>query len=357
VPDGHPTLPNFSPNTNCDYPNHLNHQCDPGSRFHVLVNSPTAYIVAHCRKKGATDGGYNDVAIIQHNVTNGATCFYQSNVGVGTPAIVPNQHINSPGDPEGSEVPIVTDPTSCVQCHSNGALIRSPYLAQLIGQQNAIPGAGDPSFNGIQQPYRLVGNSVSDLKVYKVETDDGTCTSCHRMGITSTQGAGIATIFGMEAVEAHDVGKVNAAPWTSSDFDFAHKNPNSSQSPLWMTPDPSKISKHTEAFDQYNANSAQSIERCAKKFKIGGPNSAQPQDPACRITQYSLPPLWRLPERRRDVARGHGRGRDAFLREHVDVVARPNGQPQRRHVGQRSPVPVDREGRQRHVFELRPFGQ
>ncbi|MEJ2755502.1 MAG: hypothetical protein P8104_06650, partial [Gammaproteobacteria bacterium] len=36
----------------CDRPNQLNQECDPDSRFQVLVNTASAYVVAHCRKKG-----------------------------------------------------------------------------------------------------------------------------------------------------------------------------------------------------------------------------------------------------------------------------------------------------------------
>jgi len=33
----------------CDRPDQLNQECDPGSRFRVLVNTPDAFVVAHCR--------------------------------------------------------------------------------------------------------------------------------------------------------------------------------------------------------------------------------------------------------------------------------------------------------------------
>src|SRR5262249_29925350 len=61
----------------CDRPNVLNRTCDPGSRFQVLTNNADAYVVAHCRKEGLSQGEYNDIAVIQHNRKNGATCFYQ----------------------------------------------------------------------------------------------------------------------------------------------------------------------------------------------------------------------------------------------------------------------------------------
>ena len=43
----------------------------PGSDDH-------AFAVAHCRKQGLGQGQYGDIAVIQHNRDNGATCFYQA---------------------------------------------------------------------------------------------------------------------------------------------------------------------------------------------------------------------------------------------------------------------------------------
>jgi hypothetical protein len=61
----------------CSAPNVLNHQCDPGSHFHMLhrnVNNDGIYIAAHCRKKGNAGTNYGDVAVIQYNANTGATC-------------------------------------------------------------------------------------------------------------------------------------------------------------------------------------------------------------------------------------------------------------------------------------------
>ena len=66
------------PGATCDEPNRLNKQCDPGSRFQVLINSDIAYVVAHCRKEGGDPGMYGDIAVIQYSRKNGATCFYQA---------------------------------------------------------------------------------------------------------------------------------------------------------------------------------------------------------------------------------------------------------------------------------------
>lgn len=272
----------------CDYPNHLNRECDPGSRFQVLRNDSKGYVVAHCRKKGAIDGGYNDVAVIQHNKLNGATCFYQSDVAapatLGTPSVVPHK-IRAPSDPSGTEIRVQQNPAGCTSCHNNGPIIRSPYLAHLTGP-NTLPGAGDDAFNR-DQKYRLVGNGASDLKIYKVDVGSNLCTSCHRMGTTNGWSGG-AGDFAMRAVEAHDVGGLHAQKWDSTDFSTFHKHADSSASPLWMTPNPVTASKHTESFNQSNADAAQTVARCAKTF-------GQAQPAGCSITQYSGPPMGTYP--------------------------------------------------------------
>ena len=83
------TVPDFDcdngtlvPTTNaanglCDRPNVLSRVCDPGSRFQVLKQTATVAIVAHCRKKNQ-GANYGDIAVIQYNKSNGATCFYQA---------------------------------------------------------------------------------------------------------------------------------------------------------------------------------------------------------------------------------------------------------------------------------------
>jgi len=67
------------PSLMCDEPNRLNTECDPGSEFQVLLQNADAFVVAHCRNRGGpANRTYKDIAVIQHNRTNGATCFYQA---------------------------------------------------------------------------------------------------------------------------------------------------------------------------------------------------------------------------------------------------------------------------------------
>ena len=245
----------------CDRPNVLNGQCDPGSRFRVLINTADAYVVAHSRKQGNANGQYGDIAVIQYNKKNGATCFYQGalnlshngNVkapskGVGTPAfwMTPSAIANS-GFP-------------CVRCHDNGPIIRSPYLAQITGA-NKLPGAGDSSFNSTQ-PYAFVGSDFAHWKAYKVEVAGNLCNGCHRMGVNNVSSTGGT---------ARSLGIITTNPSQTS------KNPHSANSPIWMTPG-------QVTFSQGNANAALEIKQCADQFQESSP---LPNTANCKITQFA----------------------------------------------------------------------
>jgi hypothetical protein len=125
------------PDQLCDRPNVLNHECDPGSRFQVLAQTDDAIVVAHCRKQDLADGFYGDIAVIQYNQVNGATCFYQA-LG-NLPA-----EVSAPIDANGTFpwlTPAQTAGINCVKCHDNGSLVRTPYLAQLRDEPvNRLPG-------------------------------------------------------------------------------------------------------------------------------------------------------------------------------------------------------------------------
>lgn len=209
----------------CDRPNVLNDECDPGSRFHVLEKTPEAFVVAHCRKKDPNrgDGLYGDIAIIQHNQVNGATCFYQAYPNKGGAGDDLEAAVGSPEDTAGSypwmsPAEINNAGFRCVQCHDNGPLIRSPYLAQLADLPGAdpmhqLPGTSDndPDWpkTGFNSPSKLYNFAGADFQTWKVEsiTVDGTiCTNCHRMGLGSAfgeyiAGTGTSQSFGVIATD------------------------------------------------------------------------------------------------------------------------------------------------------------
>jgi hypothetical protein len=260
----------------CDRPNVLNHVCDPGSRFQVLKQTNDVAIVGHCRKKGLGSGEYGDIAVIQYNQKNGATCFYQA---LGTLSA----KVTAPSEGNGAGKfpwldPSVTATIGCVHCHDNGPFVRSPYLAQLRNNSpNRLPGTNggsgrwDQRFSWNQTlPYTFVGNDFQSWKVYSVSvTGTGSgCAGCHRLGLSSIHGKyqvqGTAQVFGPEATAATQ----------------AHKNPHAADSPIWMTP--GQIT-----YSAANETEAKAVAACAYAIVAKGndPNAPPPPD-GCQATQY-----------------------------------------------------------------------
>jgi hypothetical protein len=251
----------------CDRPNRLNEECDPGSYFKVLKNDATASIVALCRKEGAPEHQYKDIAVIQYNPGNGATCFYQklSKNGMSKDVKAPLKGLGtvdkwlSP-----SQVASPTTP-ACVACHDNGPLIRSPYLTQIEGK-DALPGAGNLNFNK-DQPYVFVGRNLASWQAYKVEIGGNECTTkCHRLGVSNmSQGKyGTALDFGIRSTAKQETAK----------------NPVSDASPLWMLPAPPQTT-----YDAANANLAQAVRDCALAF-LANQRNTNPK-PGCTVSPFT----------------------------------------------------------------------
>jgi hypothetical protein len=253
---------NMTADGKCDRPDQLHQDCDPGSRFQVLANTANAYAVAHCRKRNEDNnpGKYGDVAVIQHNKVNGATCFYQGALHLDHSGNV-KAPIKGVGNPKFWMTPseIANSTFACAGCHDNGPIIRSPYLTQL-NEQNVLPGAGDFIFNS-NQPYSFVGSDFASWKSYKVEVAGNPCNNCHRMGVSNVGGGGTARDFGIRATAA-----VNKS-----------KNPHSAASPMWML-------KGQTVYNGAYAAAAQQIKECADKFREG---EALPDSADCKITQFT----------------------------------------------------------------------
>lgn len=300
------------PNETCDRPNVLNHACDPGSRFQVLVDQENAVkqrvvIVAHCRRKGSSPGRFQDVAVIAYNYTTGDTCFFQDRA----PGTEDTGDVPAPkDDPSGAfwgQPPYVAG-INCVGCHDNGPFVRSPYLTQLKGtptteaggtelpeivaaQADAasrtpkaiLPGSRDASWNS-HQPYRFVGSNFQGWKAYALSvqksaypsSSKNVCTSCHRMGISSIEfggsllwsSGGTSLAFGVQA--------------TGDGADRqTHKNPHTGTpgeartSPIWMLPTQT-------TYDPTAFTEAQLVRDCAKDATNGGATGN-----GCNYVQYA----------------------------------------------------------------------
>jgi len=293
VPDTHPTS-NVPLQGSCDRPDQLNQDCDPGSRFQVLVNTPNAYVVGHCRKRAEPllNGRYGDIAVIQHNRINGATCFYQGALNLDHSGSVkaPSKGVGSPTFWM-TPAAIAQSGFPCAHCHDNGAIIRSPYLSQITGIDR-LPGAGDSSFNR-DQPYSFVGSDFLPWTTYKVEIDGNLCNGCHRLGVSNVGGGGTSRDFGIRATAPSEI----------------HKNPHSAASPMWMLPGQA-------VFDQGHADFATAIKQCADQFQANGP---LPSTSSCRISPFSGNATSRTCQFGADQCKQGFVWREAFAGDHVCV--------------------------------------
>lgn len=253
----------------CSAPNVLNHECDPGSHFHMLhgVEGDEIYIAAHCRKiahDGNGDGQYGDVAVIQYNRNTGATCFYQAlKTGLPHNAPAPRSGDRSfwlkPGGTPGPGESVTTASINCVRCHDTGPFIRSPYLAQL-GQvwpfkddednvknpnhsshkppnpdKNHLPGTLQTEMFGPWNesvPYMFVGLNFQSWEAYSVEnTKDSTCTGCHRMGMSRS-----GSSWNLGSGTSMNLGILATDSWQAMKLAHGKLDPSKKTSPIWMQP-------------------------------------------------------------------------------------------------------------------------
>lgn len=183
--------------TVCDRPVQLTlkaeGQCVRGSR--LVQNIPTGHkdvvTTAICRKyhedKGPADANlYDDVAMISHDSNTGDTCFFQSKVdsaervkGEGVPSPTddnadtvwqPRQGTGSNAGPAG---------VHCIECHSAGPFIWSPY----VGQIKDVSENWDPDGKYNSNFADMFGETSVSFYM-----DKNACTECHRVGNGSNCG-------------------------------------------------------------------------------------------------------------------------------------------------------------------------
>lgn len=279
----------------CDFPNRLNRKCDPASRIKILHNDANVAIVASCRKDGSNtntnDSIYNDIAVIQHNKKNGATCFYQALTNDdGSVAPSPNS-LPVPGAPFEWYSPSATADINCVGCHDNGAFMRSPYMANALNFPNQNIGGSTVTSNAEGDPYWFVGSDFQSRqwKTYSVFVKNNACLGCHRLSVSTTDGslnAGNTAIQNFGASNSIETGNPFLRS-TAMDFSLIatagaekSKSPHSAGSPIWMP------AGHT-FFDVVYANAAKEISDCAHQFNA----SSLPNSDSCRITPHPKPAL------------------------------------------------------------------
>ena len=302
VPEGNNNGQQYAGYTRyCDWPNVLNHKCDPGSHFQVLKDNDKATIVAHCRtKKTPNDGMYGDIAVIQYSKVNGATCFYQQLPSAATPRLPAKVEAPSKGNPPWF-TPAKTAEIGCGECHDNGPFIRSPYLAHLAdipGAKFTLPGSHSMSFNDTGDKYAFVGEDFKSWKAYKVEVKGNWCNDCHRMGVSNLHNIDRQTgaASGLTALDENtkpcEVGSSEGGSGSSRVFGIIATLPkqcmkNNSFQHTWMIPFnynesvPANASKANQ-FSAANLNAANQIRNCAFKWAL-----KQTLPDGCTVTQFA----------------------------------------------------------------------
>lgn len=175
------------PGMDCDRPSLLQSdpgpdgQCVPHSR---ILNLSTAdmMVAAMCRRTMIRDGAspeYDEIDVIAHNPTTGATCWFQAKGAAGKPVqggLVPSP--TAALDDSFWQSPETVAGGGCGNCHDNDPFMYSPYIGQVWLQVPAAPFG----------PYYHVGGEFgfAQWPLQGFDLPDNTCLSCHRIGIGQT---------------------------------------------------------------------------------------------------------------------------------------------------------------------------
>jgi hypothetical protein len=214
--------------------------CREGSRFGVQIANESVAVVWLCRKKKVTNPNseiFDDIAIIQTNFKNGATCFYQK---LGN---VDGSNVPAPVDDKMSfwMPPAKAAAEECASCHDSG-LLRTPYLTQLTTKPNVIPQTRQ------KENYWFPGTDFVGWngRVYKVSVKGTTCTGCH--------------IMGANAIDP----EVGTSSWLGPMSTGTEETPNlEGMFAFWMKP-------KLHAPDQASKDAAELIKKCALDVKVAG---------------------------------------------------------------------------------------
>jgi hypothetical protein len=203
--DGNPAPP--VPQMTCDRPALLSNgsasdgQCVPNSRI-LSLSTGTMQAVAMCRQKKIRPAGsrdYDEIDVIGHNPSSGATCWFQAVGKAGQP--VNGTHVPSPtGEASGDfwNAPQATARDTCGGCHDSGPFMYSPFVGQVWSRMPADPFGPyfhvDPGHFGF-----------SDWPTEALSPRDNTCLGCHRIGVGQTCGSLTLWMTGRAIPEGADM--------------------------------------------------------------------------------------------------------------------------------------------------------
>lgn len=159
--------------------------CAKGSRLGIIKSDNLDVLTVFiCRKyTHASNLAFNDIAVIQHNILTGATCWYQSEVGTEkniTPDIRSPIHGEVVNANRKRKMIFWKKPSeldNCTLCHNNDPFIVTPYLFQMDMVSKI-------SFKKIKGRYWSYGKPAWNSNVHVLAYNDSKakiCTKCHRI--------------------------------------------------------------------------------------------------------------------------------------------------------------------------------
>lgn len=178
----------FEPQMNCDRPALLSNgddsdgQCVPGSRI-LNLSTEQSQVSAMCRQKHnrpADSLMFDEIDIISHNPSTGATCWFQAKSDDPN-APLDGNFVNSPTNLEAPNIwedPEKVAKDYCGDCHDNDPFMYSPFVGQVWNEVPSNP----------LGPYYNVDDDwgFSDWPTTSLDMRDNTCVGCHRIGIGQT---------------------------------------------------------------------------------------------------------------------------------------------------------------------------
>ncbi len=257
----------YSDATVCDRPDLLRRSCMPGSRIGRQhgrtaagsVDPDVWWVITFRQVQGATDASrFDDVAMIGHRESTGATCFFQAYPDAAV-ARVP-----SPSEAEGGDLawvdPQTVDAVECVRCHGADPWIHSPWVDQLRDpadpDQPYVPSGADRL-----RPYRVVGEALdrwNDLLVH-ISPEGNACVSCHRIGLQES----------CERLVPYATGRGGTLPLSATGSTFPQSH--------WMPPESlASVDDWSEAWD----GAVQELVDCCRS----------PDQPHCNRSSMPGPP-------------------------------------------------------------------